>query len=182
MISVVARISPSEIDRYNVNGLFDVTYARIASSILDRLDDLRVRIAADDYRIGGPFKARLEAARRASDEVFVESEADNKVHRGEGSIHHRAARAGAGRRGDEHRHVAGRRSVRRGRTRRSRPDEVVAGAVEGKRKGVAAVRSALVRAGPCARWHAPADKAVSARLGDEPERLKVLSDSVSFVC
>ncbi len=79
--AVVERIPPNELDRYNVNGLFDVTYARIAMTLFDgiRLGDARV--AADDYRIGGPFKIILDRAAASGAEVFPEHHADNRFWR-----------------------------------------------------------------------------------------------------
>ena len=75
---IVERITPEQIGRYNVNGLFDVTYARMLRALIRRARPESTRVVVDDYGIAGVLCLSLEGLEARGTEVVARDGADDR--------------------------------------------------------------------------------------------------------
>jgi ribonuclease HII len=74
----IEKVTPREIDRYNLNRLLDVNYRRLLNSVLDSTDPEGCRIVVDNYGVGPNLNGFLRALERRGAEVVVEAGADDR--------------------------------------------------------------------------------------------------------
>lgn len=74
--TVVERIPPWHIDRYNINKIMDVVYQRVLSVFLRSVEPTSCRIVVDDYGVGRTLDRFLKALEKAGAEVVIASGAD----------------------------------------------------------------------------------------------------------
>ncbi len=72
------RISPQDIDKYNINRLMDSAYKGIVSHLTRRGSPSRTSVVLDDYNIGDGLKSYLRGLEEAGTEVIVTNRADDR--------------------------------------------------------------------------------------------------------
>lgn len=72
------KVSPWQIDRFNINKIMDITYQRILNIFLRKVPVSRSRIILDDYGIGQPLKRFLKFLEKKGAEIIVMSRAEDR--------------------------------------------------------------------------------------------------------
>ncbi|MGB9788955.1 MAG: hypothetical protein ACPLVD_09165 [Dictyoglomus turgidum] len=75
---IYEKIPPSHVDKYNLNEIMDISYQRILSIFLRKVEISRCRIVLDDYGIGPILKRFLRFLEQQGAEVIVEQRAEDK--------------------------------------------------------------------------------------------------------
>jgi ribonuclease HII len=75
--SLMEKIPPWHIDRFNLNQIMDVVYQRILSVLRRGIDPGRYRVVVDDYGVGDSLTRYLTALRSSGAEVIVAPGADD---------------------------------------------------------------------------------------------------------
>jgi len=71
-------IPPWDVDRYNLNKIMDITYQRILSGFLRKVDMSSCRIVVDDYGVGPTLGRFLNFLKNKGAEIVVEEGADER--------------------------------------------------------------------------------------------------------
>lgn len=72
------KIPPWHVDRYNLNKIMDVSYQKILSIFLRRVDISKCRVVVDDYHIGPTLRRFLNFIEKQGAEVIVETRSEDK--------------------------------------------------------------------------------------------------------
>ena len=74
--SIVEKIPPWHVDRYNLNKIMDVVYQRILATFFRHVEPQRSRIVIDNYGVGASLKRYLRAMTNIGVEVVLATGAD----------------------------------------------------------------------------------------------------------
>ncbi|MEM4274953.1 MAG: hypothetical protein QXK74_06170 [Candidatus Nitrosocaldaceae archaeon] len=74
---LIEKIPPCQVDKYNINRLFDITYERILRLLIREVDIQNTRIVLDDYGLGFNLDTYLESLKQAGAEVIKINKADD---------------------------------------------------------------------------------------------------------
>ncbi len=74
----IERISPQDVDKYNINRLMDEAYKGIISHLTHEGSPGRTSIVLDDYNIGDGLRSYLRGLEEAGTEVIVTNRADDR--------------------------------------------------------------------------------------------------------
>ena len=74
----IERISPQDVDKYNINRLMDEAYKGIISHLTHEGSPGRTSIVLDDYNIGDGLRSHLRGLEEAGTKVIVTSRADDR--------------------------------------------------------------------------------------------------------
>lgn len=75
---IYEKIPPWHVDRYNLNKIMDVSYQRVLSIFLRKVEISRCRIVLDDYGIGDTLKRFLNFLKQQGAEVIVTQSSEDK--------------------------------------------------------------------------------------------------------
>ena len=75
---IYEKIPPWHVDRYNLNKIMDISYQRILSTFLRKVEISRCRIVIDDYGIGDTLKRFLNFLKQQGAEVIVVQNSEDK--------------------------------------------------------------------------------------------------------
>ncbi|MBP7791523.1 MAG: hypothetical protein KA120_00470 [Candidatus Goldbacteria bacterium] len=75
--SIIIKIPPSEVDRYNINKLMDITYQRILNQFMRKVDISKCRIVVDNYKIGTKLKSFLDLLQKMGAEIIVITQSED---------------------------------------------------------------------------------------------------------
>ncbi len=75
---IYEKIPPWHVDKYNLNKIMDVSYQRILSIFLRKIEISRCRIVLDDYGIGDTLKRFLNFLKQQGAEVIVAQNSEDK--------------------------------------------------------------------------------------------------------
>jgi ribonuclease HII len=78
LVFIYEKIPPWHVDKYNLNKIMDVSYQRIISIFLRKVDISRCRIVLDDYGIGDTLKRFLNFLEQKGAEVIVTQNSEDK--------------------------------------------------------------------------------------------------------
>lgn len=74
---IIQKIPPWQIDKYNINKIFDITYQRILNQLIEGLEKQKLRIVLDDYGVGFHLNKFLKVLENSGAEVIKTTKADN---------------------------------------------------------------------------------------------------------
>jgi len=74
---IYEKIPPWHVDRYNLNKIMDVSYQRILSIFLRKIEISQCRIVLDDYSIGHTLKRFLNFLQQQGAEIIVTTNSEN---------------------------------------------------------------------------------------------------------
>ncbi len=74
---IIQKIPPWQIDKYNINKIFDITYQRILNQLIEGLEKQKIRIVVDDYGIGFHLNKFLKVLENSGAEVIKTTKADD---------------------------------------------------------------------------------------------------------
>ena len=75
---IYEKIPPWHVDKYNLNKIMDITYQRILSIFLRKVEISQCRIVLDDYGIGDTLKRFLKFLEKRGAEVIVTKNSEDK--------------------------------------------------------------------------------------------------------
>jgi len=76
---VEERVSPSDIDEFNINELLNVTYMRVLKRIFsNRIEEKNARIVIDDYGVSEEFKDFAQRLQNRGAEVIIATKSEDK--------------------------------------------------------------------------------------------------------